>query len=138
MSNRTCTDFTKGGKCSNCGACCSDLLPISKDEVLHIKAYIKRHGIKEHRHNVMVGTDVTCPFRDEANRSCTIYPVRPTICRMFMCNRTEQDIQRTKWELMNKWQPVSMRQEFFGNGEVSDFFLYLESLVTTVRTGREQ
>ena len=29
-------DFTKDGKCSRCGACCSDLLPISESEYSRI------------------------------------------------------------------------------------------------------
>ena len=56
------TDFTVEGKCSNCGKCCSNTLPLSAGEVKTIKNYIKKHNIKEQRHNYMVGTDMTCPF----------------------------------------------------------------------------
>ena len=43
MSEQTCfvTDHTCNGKCSNCGQCCSDLLPLSEREVRDIKAYMK-------------------------------------------------------------------------------------------------
>lgn len=40
-------DFTKDGGCSNCGNCCSDLLPISNKE---IKRCIHKHKIKESKH----------------------------------------------------------------------------------------
>lgn len=88
------TDFTQNGKCSNCGECCSNLLPLSEREIRTIKSYIKRNKIKEQRHNARVGTDMTCPFRDEANKKCLIYSVRPQICRSFMCNHDVKDIEK--------------------------------------------
>ena len=103
-------DFTVNGKCSNCGQCCSNCLPLSEAEIKKIKAYVKQHKIKEQRHNVAVGVDMTCPFRDEANRKCLIYEIRPAICREFVCNHTQ--INRV----------VFMRAEFFGNREDVDFF----------------
>lgn len=113
----TCTDFTVNGKCSNCGQCCSNMLPMSKREVKRIKAYIKQHDIKEQRHNVLVGIDMTCPFRDEANRKCLVYEVRPAICRQFMCNHTHEDIMKAKFNFHEINQIVFMRHEFFGNKE---------------------
>lgn len=36
------------------------------------------------------GPDFTCPFRDEENRRCVIYPVRPMICRLMgVCDGLE-------------------------------------------------
>ena len=116
-------DFTKDGKCSNCGQCCSNLLPLSEAEIKRIKAYIKKHGIKEQRHNVMVGVDMTCPFRDERNKKCLIYEIRPAICREFMCNHTHADILKAKLDFHNINQAVFMRAEFFGNREDIDFFV---------------
>lgn len=63
------TDFTINSKCSNCGQCCSDLLPMSEFEVSRIKHFITKNNIKEQRHNSMMGVDITCPFRDEATRN---------------------------------------------------------------------
>ena len=114
-------DFTNGGKCSNCGKCCSNLLPLSNQEVNRIKAYIKKHGIKEQRHNVANGVDMTCPFRDEANKKCLIYSIRPAICRHFMCNQSFEDIQRNKLNYHKINRVVFMRSEFFGNTEDMDF-----------------
>lgn len=94
-------DFTKDGKCSNCGQCCSNLLPLSNDEVKQIKSYIKKHKIKEQRHNFIQGVDLTCPFRDEANKKCLVYEIRPAICRQFMCNHSQKDIEKALRECIN-------------------------------------
>ena len=131
MENITITDFTKDGKCSNCGQCCSNLLPLSDAEVNRIKTYIKKHKIKEQRHNGFVGVDMTCPFRDEANKKCLIYPIRPDICRSFMCNHTKEDIMKSKIDFHNVNRVVFMRAEFFGNKEDINFVsnLLLEGVV---------
>jgi Fe-S-cluster containining protein len=95
---------------------------MSNDEVQKIKAYMRKHTIKEQRHNYLTGIDLTCPFRDEANRKCLIYSVRPWICRQFMCNHTQKDIERAKIEAHTKYRPVLMRAEFFGNKEDEIFY----------------
>ena len=123
MDNISVIDFTKNGKCSNCGQCCSNVLPLSDSEVKRIKEYIKKHNIKEQRHNAMVGTDMTCPFRDEANKKCLIYKIRPEICRQFMCNHTKEDIMAWKIDFHKKFNIVFMRNEFYGNTEDIDWFM---------------
>ena len=40
-------EFTKDGKCSGCGQCCSNYLPISSKEIKEIKRYVKKHHITE-------------------------------------------------------------------------------------------
>ena len=40
------TNFCKDGKCSCCGECCSDMLPLSDAEIIKIKKYIKKNNIK--------------------------------------------------------------------------------------------
>ena len=117
MNDIMVKDYTCNGKCSNCGECCSNLLPLSRKEVKRIKAYIKKHHIKEQRHNGMVGVDMTCPFRDTANKKCLIYEIRPDICRAFMCNHAHEDIMKAKINLHTIKQPVFMRHEFFGSKE---------------------
>lgn len=125
MSNRMVKNFTVDGKCSNCGKCCSNMLPLSKYEIQRIKNYIKDKGIKEQRHNVVVGVDMTCPFRDEANKKCLIYDIRPDICRQFMCNHTQEEIERVKFNCHKNNYEVFMRNEFFGSTEDIDFFASL-------------
>lgn len=121
MNNTTVTDYTKNGKCSGCGACCSNLLPLSNQEVKRIKAYIKQHNIKEQRHNGIVGIDMTCPFRDEKNRKCLIYEIRPAICRSFVCNHTQEEIEKAKLDFHKINQIVCMRAEFFDNKEDAEW-----------------
>ena len=122
MNDVMVTDFTIDGRCSNCGKCCSNTLPMSKEEVNRIKSYIKQKGIKEQRHNVIVGVDMTCPFRDEANKKCLIYEIRPAICRKFMCNHNIDDIKQWKVHFHKKYDVVFMRNEFFGNTEDITYF----------------
>lgn len=110
-------DYTQGGKCSGCGACCSNILPVSKTEISRIRAYIVKHGIREQKHTlptVIPVTDWTCPFRDSENRKCTIYPVRPAICRDFRCDKPPQKIEADKNLYQGKYGIILMRQTFFG------------------------
>lgn len=133
----TCTDFTVNGKCSNCGQCCSNMLPMSNREVKRIKAYVKQHGIKEQRHNFPVSNsyDMTCPFRDEANRKCLVYEVRPAICRQFVCNHKHEDIMNAKINFHESYQVVFMRHEFFGSKEDTEFMQNLTAGVIGDMTG---
>ena len=117
------TDFTINGKCSQCGQCCSNLLPLSDKEIARIKAYIMKHGIKEQRHNALMTVDMTCPFRDERNKKCLIYDIRPKICRVFQCNQERDEIVANKMRMHGVNNVVLMRNEFFGNTEDLDFVI---------------
>ncbi len=86
------TDFTNNGECSNCGGCCSALLPVSDDEIKQIRQYIKsnhikpKSGVRAPMINPMI--DLTCPFLDVSKeQKCMIYEVRPLICRKFTCSK---------------------------------------------------
>ena len=48
-------DLTVDGRCSNCGECCSNFLPINYQEVVRIKKYIKEKNIQECVRQVSVG-----------------------------------------------------------------------------------
>lgn len=63
--------------CTNCGKCCG-IIPATSEEVEAIRSYIAENDIKPVRSYTS-----TCPFRDEAQKKCLIYPVRPLICRLF-------------------------------------------------------
>lgn len=115
------TDFTVDGRCSSCGKCCSGTLPMSRADVDRIKDFMQKHPLKEQRHNGMQGTDFSCPFRDETNKKCLIYEVRPAICKQFMCNHTIDDLQAAKAFFHDHYKVVFMRSEFFGNYEVEQF-----------------
>ena len=113
-------DFTKNDKCSGCGACCSDLLPITNKEINQIHRYIKKHNIKRQSHGVFAlakpGYDMVCPFMDDSKRNhkCTIYEVRPMICRDFICkkgNMPSPELVRADINI------VSMTKTFFKEDE---------------------
>jgi len=116
-TERNMTDFTKDGKCSGCGSCCTDRLVMTEDEIRNIKRYVKKNKLKprdiaNYPHATQCH-DMTCPFRDET-KGCTIYEVRPDICRYFVCNHTEEDM--VKYGLFVRGRHcsvVSVRETFF-------------------------
>lgn len=113
-------DFTKDGECSQCGKCCSDMLPMSKKECLRIAEYIHRKHIKECVNIPPTAEpvkDFTCPFRDNARRICTIYEVRPAICRDFRCDKPRKEIRANKDMYHGKYAVVFMRETFFPKEE---------------------
>lgn len=114
-------DFTKEGECSQCGACCSNMLWLSEKEISRIKRYIKKHNIKEQKHiapAVLVEQpklDLTCPFLNEnrKDKKCAIYPVKPLICSCFICS--DPDGAKNHKELYEEHRIlIGMRETFFG------------------------
>ncbi len=106
-------DFTIEGKCSCCGQCCGDILHLSRHEIKRIDIYLKTHKIEPTPKCILVDIDNTCPFRDNVNKKCKIYEVRPDICRVYQCNKTPEEAYRNR-ELNNKNRlPRSMRNLFF-------------------------
>ena len=108
-------NFTKDGKCSGCGNCCSNLLPMSQKEVDVIHRHIKKHHVKECKHLLPVAKpafDMTCPFRDNDRKICTIYEVRPEICKQFICDN-EQRAKRNRKLLGQTRNVVDVRSEFY-------------------------
>lgn len=123
-------DFTVDGKCSNCGQCCSNILPISQKEIKNIRRYIAKHGIEEQicRYPTSVAPmDLTCPFRDDSHKKCLIYEVRPAICRDFQCDKPRKKIYADKAMYHGKYDPVDMRAEFYGRKSVLES--WMEELV---------
>ena len=113
-------NFTDDGHCSNCGQCCSDVLPVSEKEIHTIKGYIRKNNINEQRHFVPLAKpyyDMTCPFRNNTVRKCMIYPVRPMICRDFQCDKPQKHIEADKRMYHRKNHVISMRSTFFGKEE---------------------
>lgn len=112
------TDFTRNGECTNCGACCSNNLPMTEEEVKDIRRYVRRNHIQEQRHLpvVLAGPvlDLTCPFRDNQSQTCVIYTVRPAICRDFRCNKPPLEMNAAVASYRNALRDVNVRQTFFG------------------------
>jgi Fe-S-cluster containining protein len=109
------TNYTCNGKCSGCGQCCGDILHLSKKEIHRIDRYLKEHKVEATPRIVLVSYDNTCPFRDNGNKKCKIYEVRPDICRVFQCNKTPEEAFKNR-EITNSGKlPRSMRNLFFGD-----------------------
>lgn len=111
-------DNTADGKCSSCGECCADLLPLSDSEVERLRKYAEKHHLKEHTEATIFDReylDLTCPFRNHAEKKCDVYPVRPLICRKFICSTPLQDAKKDRDLLHESRPPRSLRWEIFGN-----------------------
>lgn len=109
-------DNTKDGKCSQCGECCSNLLPMSKEEVETIRKYIRKNNIKEYKILFPFSDptlDLTCPFldRNKETEKCKIYEVRPLICKAFVCNHKKDEFP--KEFLTGEYDVVNVRETFF-------------------------
>ena len=107
---------TADGKCSNCGNCCSNVIPLTKIEIATIKQYVKKNKIKPIVHGQKGVIDCMCPFRDEVNKKCIIYPVRPFICRDYQCDKDPlalaMDMYRKDVDPA-KYTACDMRRTFF-------------------------
>ena len=122
----TYADDSIDGKCSSCGECCVDPLPVTKEEIYRIKEYVKKHGIREHRQAPFFdrnATDLSCPFRNQQTRKCEIYPVRPYICRTFICSKTVEDARNDRDLIHQDRKVYSLRWEVFENPETLGFLL---------------
>lgn len=86
-------------------------------EISVIKQYIKKHNIKECKHGIPLANpilDMTCPFlnTDKKTEKCTIYSVRPAICRCFICSEPHGALKHNElYEGIRK--PIDVRREFF-------------------------
>ena len=113
-------NFTENGKCTQCGECCSNFLPMTQEEIDTIKSYIKQHKIKECKRlfpTAKETIDLTCPFLDMAKKAekCRIYEVRPRICRDFICDPKQRKIPDV--DFAERCFPVFVRETFFGKEE---------------------
>ena len=109
-------NLTCNGKCTGCGKCCSNLLPMTDEEITTIKKYVKRYNIKENKHFVPLATptiDMTCPFLDDSKscEKCKIYEVRPKVCRDFICDLKQRPSADLEWA--RKCKPLNVRSEFY-------------------------
>ena len=77
------TDNSNCGKCSKCGECCTNFLPISQNELNTIQEYVIKNKIKPQTHMLVMQNRLSCPYYD--GKKCLIYEVRPLICKEFYC-----------------------------------------------------
>lgn len=110
-------DFTKDGECIGCGACCSNLLPLSTKEIKTIWHYIKKKHIKEQKCLYPLAAEIinmTCPFRSEVEQKCLIYEIRPEICRDFKCDKFGLHGKASNKLMNGRYEVVDMRETFYG------------------------
>ena len=112
-------DYTDNGKCSSCGQCCSNYLPVSSKEIKEIRRYIEKKHIRECKHIIPTVEyfDMTCPFRDNDRKICTIYQHRPVICKDFKCDNAKHDIWAKKELYHHRYEVCDMRETFFGENK---------------------
>ncbi len=77
------TDNSVCGQCSKCGECCSNILPVSQEEVNKIQKYVIKNNIKPQTQMLVMQNRLACPYYD--GKKCLIYEVRPLICKEFYC-----------------------------------------------------
>ena len=89
-------DQVPATRCAGTGDCCAltdeefdtyyaTMFPLYRAEYVHIVAYVERHFSPQRRQELLSFTEERprrCPFLG-ADHSCTIYPVRPLICRTY-------------------------------------------------------
>ena len=95
-----------GGSCSRCGECCTGFsLPLAKVEAHELWLYVKSRNIQRLNRgwlaDVEVGrplssVDIRCCFYDSVARCCTVYDVRPQVCRGFCCSLSEEEVEKRK------------------------------------------
>lgn len=92
-------------KCSRCGECCGLFIPFNDDDILRIRKYVQLHNIKPfNRIDLKNNTfKAHCCFYDENKKECTIYAVRPYVCRDFRCDRKDWKKYRDIYEKQCKY-----------------------------------
>lgn len=101
------TDNSICGKCSKCGECCTNFLPVSQREIDEIQQYVIKNNIKPQKQMLVMQNRLTCPYHN--GKKCLIYEVRPLICKEFYCYK-KIDIDVAKkfvddtYVLVNMWE----------------------------------
>lgn len=83
-------DYTKQGKCSQCGMCCSNFLTLYPHEITKLRELASKPDTEGSIKHIGGRFWFTCPFlmiKDENSTYCGIYEDRPHVCRVFKCNR---------------------------------------------------
>ncbi|MBQ6908995.1 MAG: YkgJ family cysteine cluster protein [Synergistaceae bacterium] len=117
-------DYTNKGQCSNCGECCGTFLPVTKEDIAVIKEYIKTNNITPCYHGAKDADyiiDEICPFLNSAKK-CSIYEVRPLICRFFKCNRKRIPARQQNFFAKQKIFYTNLWAEFFDDHRADVIF----------------
>ena len=113
-------DFTENGNCSRCGGCCSVLLPITQTELDLLKKYVKKHGITRQNHETGaekgITVDAVCPLLQYEGEytTCLAEEVKPYVCRQYLCNMSEDDInKKTEGMKLEQYRLCHLGEELF-------------------------
>lgn len=68
--------------CTNCGECCGAIL-VTKKEIDEIQRYLEKYPEVRQEASQREGKFLHCPFRDDEKYRCSIYSVRPLVCRLM-------------------------------------------------------
>lgn len=99
------TDNSVCGKCSKCGECCTNFLPVSQNEINKIQRYVIENNIRPQKQMLVMQNRLTCPYYD--GKKCLIYEVRPLICKEFYCSKKPDIGMARKFE-KDEYIPVDM------------------------------
>lgn len=99
------TDNSICGKCSKCGECCTNLLPISQKELEQMQEYVIKNEIRPQTQMLVMQNRLTCPYYN--GKKCLIYEVRPLICKEFYCYK-KPDIETSKKFANDEYITVDM------------------------------
>lgn len=123
------------GQCSHCGQCCGMFIPFTNKEIKEIKRYVKKHNIKPVTdRETPNGFEARCCFYDKVNKKCNIYPVRPYVCRDFMCNHKDWRQRRDRYELLGSYNSSlkTTKLASFDDLIYEDYFTLLRFIVGLV------
>lgn len=115
-------NHTFAGQCSNCGECCSDILPLTTKEIVEIDKYLKTHKIERHNQSSEDALNTLCPFRNQTLKKCDIYEARPYICKMFKCDTQPEQAEWIRDEINKVRKPRSMTELFFKDDIIVNAF----------------
>jgi Fe-S-cluster containining protein len=116
------TDNSCSGKCSKCGECCTNLLPVTQAEIDMIQRFVIKNKIRPQKHVLIMQNRLTCPYYD--GKKCLIYEVRPLICREFYCYKKPSEelgekIMKEKFITVDMWQIAKEIDKYFkGKGKL--------------------
>lgn len=83
-------DLTKNGKCSRCGQCCSNFIPLTSSELKELQELTKTDIEVQLKTDDKGRVYMLCPFlimtQDSNETRCSIYDKRPSVCKMFRCD----------------------------------------------------
>lgn len=119
IKDRTCNH-----KCSCCGSCCTEFIPLTQKEVHKIKDYLKEHPEIKGNWLTKGETDALyafCPFLNKDTYLCDIYPVRPFVCRDFKCDKSKETIKKNR-------EMYAMRADYNGFLKEKDKYVSLHFL----------